>query len=428
MLFDHKVKSILYLFIVLAMNSRVVAQYTNADLDSIIRQYSFIDTTANYIQNDTSLNRFYAKALSCQTKQIGVIKIIHIGDSHIQAGSLTKPIQLGLQKQLGYGGRGLVFPYQIARTNGPSDIVSSSNVKWMSRRNSVRNSSLPTGLSGHVIYSTDSNAIIKIKIKEPDTGYIPITRIQLMHGSITDSNYAYQLMDSNGAILATPSAFVEQSDTVTTFILPGKHSSFTIGQVKNAPNQISSTFFGCLVDNGVPGLIYHTIGVNGAEYKSYLEADKFLAQLAWLSPDLIILSMGTNEAFNTKNFSEDGFSKYVFSLIDTIKQLNPQSAILITTLPESLKPYRVKKRTYYRSNPNVATIHKLLISAALLKGVAFWDLYTIMGGLNSMTKWHAAGMTDSKRVHFSHKGYQIQGQLLYNALWNSLLKYKQEIN
>lgn len=411
------------ILVVACIDNRIAAQYSNMDLDSIINLYSFINKSDNHIQNDSLLHSFYEKVMECKAKQVGAIDIVQIGDSHMQAGSFTKPIRIGLQNQLGNGGRGLVFPYQIARTNGPADVVSSSNIKWVARRNAVKSNTLPTGLAGHTIYTPDSSALIKIRVKDTDTSYVPITRVKIFHGSLADSNFAYHLIDTNGVILASPAIVTEQTDTTTTFILQGKHNLFTIGQSKTAANQISSTFFGCVIDYGVPGVLYHTIGVNGAEYRSYLEADKFLSQLADLSPDLVILSLGTNEAFDSKNFSPEAIRKHVQSLTDSIQKLIPHSAILITTLPESLKPYRVKKRTYYKINPNVAIMRNLLVEVALERGLAYWDLYTIMGGVNSMNKWHVAGMTDTKRIHFSNKGYQLQGQLLYQALWESIVSH-----
>jgi hypothetical protein len=43
-----------------------------------------------------------------------------------------------------------------------------------------------------------------------------------------------------------------------------------------------------------------------------------------------------------------------------------------------------------------------------------------MGGLNAMNRWAAAGLTDARRIHFSRKGYFIQGTLLFEALINEI--------
>jgi lysophospholipase L1-like esterase len=47
-----------------------------------------------------------------------------------------------------------------------------------------------------------------------------------------------------------------------------------------------------------------------------------------------------------------------------------------------------------------------------------------MGGFGSMGKWYAMKLTAKDRVHFSGKGYQIQGDLFYTALMSGYEKYK----
>ena len=59
---------------------------------------------------------------------------MHIGDSHIQADWWTGYLRIRLQELFGSAGRGLVFPYQLAGTNSPTDIRSGSNQIWENRR------------------------------------------------------------------------------------------------------------------------------------------------------------------------------------------------------------------------------------------------------------------------------------------------------
>ena len=47
-----------------------------------------------------------------------------------------------------------------------------------------------------------------------------------------------------------------------------------------------------------------------------------------------------------------------------------------------------------------------------------------MGGYGAMGKWYAAGLSAKDRVHYSGKGYQIQGDLLYTALMAGYEEYK----
>jgi len=54
---------------------------------------------------------------------------------------------------------------------------------------------------------------------------------------------------------------------------------------------------------------------------------------------------------------------------------------------------------------------------------AVWDLFDIMGGLKSSTSWRSAGLMASDRIHFSREGYNLLGDLLFNAIMASFDQY-----
>ena len=47
---------------------------------------------------------------------------------------------------------------------------------------------------------------------------------------------------------------------------------------------------------------------------------------------------------------------------------------------------------------------------------AVWDLYEIMGGLGSISVWNEVGLANKDRVHFLVPGYNLLGDMLYNAI------------
>ena len=65
------------------------------------------------------------------------------------------------------------------------------------------------------------------------------------------------------------------------------------------PNSEQSNFAlnGIVLENDQNGIIYHAIGVNGARFSDYNKCSLFFDQIQALQPDLIIVSLGTNEAF-----------------------------------------------------------------------------------------------------------------------------------
>jgi lysophospholipase L1-like esterase len=67
---------------------------------------------------------------------------------------------------------------------------------------------------------------------------------------------------------------------------------------------------------------YHSLGINGAEVTSFLR-NSLEPQLQLLNPDLVIISLGTNDAYMAE-FDENAFKRNYGTLIQRIKKLHPR--------------------------------------------------------------------------------------------------------
>jgi lysophospholipase L1-like esterase len=157
--------------------------------------------------------------------------------------------------------------------------------------------------------------------------------------------------------------------------------------------------------------------VNGAEYRHYSASEYFNEQLSYLKPDLIVISMGTNEAYNTK-FDPSTFYAQVDSLVSSLKKANPDADFLFTTPGDSYRKRKVK-------NPDVRIARNVIQDYCYKHSMAYWDLYYIMGGYGSILQWFKQGMTAKDKLHFSRKGYELQGELLYTAINHGYQLYQQ---
>ena len=86
----------------------------------------FINDSLNIIMNAEGLDKFISAIQNYKSGGIQDLSIVHIGDSHVQAGFYSEPIRKTFQGKYGNAGRGLVFPYQATKTNGPADYSFSS--------------------------------------------------------------------------------------------------------------------------------------------------------------------------------------------------------------------------------------------------------------------------------------------------------------
>ncbi len=155
------------------------------------------------------------------------------------------------------------------------------------------------------------------------------------------------------------------------------------------------------------GVLYSAIGINGARYETFIQSATFWEQLPGLQADLIIISLGTNDA-QANEFNEKDFHQQVSLLMDKIKKIVPAAAILFTTAADSFKG-RYPNRELW--NMNVS-----LFSYCSANNIPIWDLYRTTNGYGSAYNWIKKGMMSADGIHFTAKGYQLQGQLLFNAL------------
>jgi lysophospholipase L1-like esterase len=126
-----------------------------------------------------------------------------------------------------------------------------------------------------------------------------------------------------------------------------------------------------------------------------------------LQADLYIVSLGTNEAQGT-DFNETDFLAQVNLMIDKLKKASPGAAILITTTADSFKNGRPNRELW---GLNVS-----LFTYCSSNAIPVWDLYRTSNGFGSAYNWIKKGMMDADGVHFRGKAYEIQGQLLFNAI------------
>lgn len=379
--------------------------------------YPFIKTSINRIENDSIyLQDFYDKLYRLKTQNHGVVRIVHIGDSHIQADMLSGTVRLNMQEQFGNAGRGLIFPYRVANTNGPSDITSGSNVLWAAKRNVFFMNPIPIGISGITIETHAENAYISESLGNTTGRDYSFNHATVFYQQGPDF-YDFLISDkSDVSAFEHDSCYFRNSVTFNSIIPVNAITIKTFSQ--DTCVQKTARLFGVLLQNDSAGVLYNMVGVNGAEYRHYLASEYFAEQLSFLQPDLIIVSLGTNEAMNG-NFKSDVFYETINQTIEAIKQKSPNAKFLLTTPPDS---YRWYNRRPYK-NINTKKAAETIIRYCCDNNIAYWDLNSVMGGYGSMGYWAKYGLSARDYVHFQPKGYKLQGNLLYQAILHNYKKY-----
>lgn len=376
-----------------------------------------------YPGDSLAMERFFQKMDSVVFFGEGNVSVMHIGGSHVQAGVFTQQFRdnlLNISPDL-IGGQYFIFPFSTGGTNNPSHYIVRSTGNWTYCRNAVRRETdKRMGLAGAAITTNDSTATVRILTKErypsdfpPDYDFNKVTII-----GFSETENVTPVVSYNDTILH--GQYDEWKSTYT-FSLPSFTDSICI-KFDSVPGEFTLT--GILLENDMPGISVHGVGVNGARVSSYLRCDDFERDLELIRPDLIIFGIGINDAAE-KDFEKNTFMRQYNELIKVIQRVNPDCALLFLTNNDSYKREKTKKKNRYEVNLNGEIVEEAFMELGKKYNAAVWNQFDIMGGLKSMQDWEEAGLAKKDKVHFTNEGYRLLGDLLYNALITRYIEHIQ---
>ncbi len=150
-----------------------------------------------------------------------------------------------------------------------------------------------------------------------------------------------------------------------------------------------------------------------------------------MKPAMVIISLGTNEAFGAVTPSQ--LKTEMGKTVLAIREYAPGAQFIFTTPPSGMMKmgrvaYRPKgsKRAKYRNKfmavPQAAVLRQAIIDFCREEGHAYWDLF---GEMRADNRFSRAWSND--HVHFNAYGYRLQGGLLGEAILNGYQQWQQTI-
>jgi lysophospholipase L1-like esterase len=170
-----------------------------------------------------------------------------------------------------------------------------------------------------------------------------------------------------------------------------------------------------------PGVVYHALGVNGASTKSFLRSENFIEQAAYLAPDLVIFGLGINDAYKLDSeWRPEEYKMRYDTLVQWFRSVNPECEFIFMTNNDSYYKRRVP-------NEHALDVVREMKRLSREHNTGFWDLFGVMGGLNSLALWEENGLAKSDKVHFTRKGYTLNSDLLFWAFWEDYEKHLKKL-
>ncbi|MDR0798260.1 MAG: hypothetical protein LBN18_00655 [Dysgonamonadaceae bacterium] len=383
--------------------------------DSLLFYTNFFETHPSRIYlPDNDLKFFdtvFDQMENCR-KDNQVVHILHYGDSQIEGDRITGFIREQLQEKFGGNGPGLlpaVQPIpsaavgQTASGNLKRYIISGTMMDRVSHRR--------YGALGQVAQVMNGNSISVATRNWKGT----FEQVK------TFSKVRLYVGYNNGLLRATLKTSDQPAEIQT---IGQAHSEFEVltwnlaEPVKKITLNLSGSaeIYGLSLD-GNYGVAVDNIPLRGSAGTFFTDINPTVmrSMLQDLNVSLIIMEFGGNKMpaiRGNKNISD--YKKQVSEQINYFRQINPTMKILLIGPADMSTKVNGKLQTY----PFLEQTIDSMRTAALENGAAFWDMYQVMGGRNSMIKWvqNKPALAAPDYIHFTPKGADRIAKTFYESL------------
>jgi len=331
------------------------------------------------------------------------IKIIQLGDSHVQAGFISKTLKglLAQRFRTHYVSPGMVFPCSVMGTHSPVEYTSYHKGKWEFQKVNGASNPLDAGVFGSYVETSDCLATLSFTLKPNANFDASVNRVAVYYHSASP--------DAAPILLEPKCSKTILAEHAIEFELDGDADSIAVGFLLKNGSPI--TVYGLNLWNTKTQFIVSSAGLNGATMHGFTLARQLTSNLGSFNPDLIIVSLGTNDAYSN-SFDSLNFSNDLESLMSQLRHALPNSLVMFTTPNDHL----LNRKS---ANTRVQVAANVIKVISTKHQIPVWDFYSLMGGKGSIQRWIRHGLAAPDGVHLTAKGYQLQGELFYLALFNS---------
>ncbi|MBC7411909.1 MAG: hypothetical protein H7331_05580 [Bacteroidia bacterium] len=347
------------IFILLAQVGR---SYCIASTDSL----SFIARNNNYFM-------FNVQPINVPNN----LNIVHIGDSHIQAGHWGNNLMQGLDSNGFESTEAVVLPHRFMKGLLQTTNLSIQTFNEYSIKSCAKNKYDSTYT--HLSYFKSTDSII---------GFIVKHNIDTQINFETNANYTLVKKTAIKNELSIDTLYYTRRDT----------GSFMLWNITKQTVNKSAT--------------YYNLGLNGASYKTTAKYINLYMPYV-VKASIIIISLGANDAYN-QPFDSIQFYKDALTVINAC-YTKSNAHIIITNAGHA----------QYTSNElctNTTVVNNVLKKIAIEYNLTYWNWYAIMGNKNCYNAWLSCGLARNDYIHLTPQGYKLQANLFNSLLLELLYK------
>jgi len=385
------------------------------------------------VENEYALDTFFEKLSNLETE--GKIRIMHYGDSQIEGDRISAFIRSKLQAKFGGMGMGLCSPIPVY---SQFSILQSSSENWYRYTGfgygtaySAHNKFGPMIAFSRYAPETDSlwtrsSTIYSawISFSKSDLGYSNTAQyknVSIYYGNAKTS--VKITLKSDDIVLTTDSLKAGAEFFVYTYKSDNCLDNLTIEfEGYDSPDVYAISF------EDETGIYVDNIALRGSSGTVFTTTDGTLLTQAYsyMGVDLFILQFGGNSVpYILDKKSAEQFANHFYYQIMCLKRIVPDACFIV--IGPSDMAY--KEKDFYVTYPNLENIINALRDATHKAGGVYWDMYTAMGGKNSMKAWVNANpqMAGPDFIHFTPYGTQVISNMFYNAFILEYTEYCERV-
>jgi lysophospholipase L1-like esterase len=352
-----------------------------------------------------ALKGFY-QAVEWAERGVGVIRILHLGDSVVTGDLITAEARARLREAYGDGGPGWVYPARPWEWYTHLGLtVKDSDWKIYSPLLNTRRDRR-YGLAG-LAFSSTSEAETVLHTDR----HHPFSRLKLHYLAQPDGGSVIVRVD--GQPPAEVSTAGERGPAVQEVPLAAD-SAHSVSLTPKGDGEI--TLYGLVLERYGPGVAYDAVGSNGGaiHHLALINAGDWIEALRLRSPDLVILAFGTNETAY-QNVPGPAYAADYREVVRRIREALPQVSILIMG-PMDRGEHNETGEII--SMPKVVQIVEAQRAIARELDCAFFDTFRAMGGEGAAGRWYASRprLMTADFTHPTRIGADALAKLLVDSL------------
>ena len=371
-----------------------------------------------------ALDSFYASLSRTDARAPGSItRITHYGDSPITNDGITGTVRRLMQTRFGDAGHGFILVDRPWAWYGHDAITFTPSGGW--EADALMNPKIRDGgfgLGGVSFRATGPGKYTRFgPATQGETGKnfsrMDVYYLQQPGGG----QFSVDVNDGDAQIVSTGSNTARSGFFEVKATQAGANS-FDIKTVGGGEVRL----FGAVLENDGPGVVYDSLGVNGAYaglLVSSMNQAHWIEQLQHRKPNLVVINYGTNESQYATPEQLERYDKDLREVVRRVREALPGIAILIIS---PMDRGQMAPGGKIITKPSIPMIVDLQRRVALETGCAFFNTYAAMGGDGTMAKWAALPkrLVRSDLTHPTAEGAEIVGRLIYEALFDGYTKYR----